>query len=220
MRMEWDDDLPRPEQLTDAPWQDTQESVVIEEGQRLDFLLPNDNEFGVVSASAVAIYLDIMLHMVNRHGQPLALLYAALDPSPLLAFLGDEGQGLIGRAVARCLRQETRGHDVVGRAPSEEFNEEADFVIVCPLLTETMGAGLAERMLKATNAYAADPQKPWPSLSIGVAALSIDAAQGPVLLGRAKEAMRRARRNGGGQVWRHSDTLRALMEGDPGTERP
>lgn len=219
MRMEWDDDSQLPGQLPQAPWQDMEESVVIEDGQRLDFLLPNDSEYGVVSASAAQIYLEIMLHMVNRHGQSLAILYVALDPSPLLTFLGDEGQGLIGRAVARCLRQETRGHDVVARAPSEDFSDEAEFIIICPLLTEKMAAALAERMMRATSTYAADPEKPWPSLSIGVAALSIDAAQGPVLLGRAKEAMRRARRNGGRQVWRHSDTLRTLMEEDPGTER-
>jgi GGDEF domain-containing protein len=138
----------------------------------------------------------------------------SVDDTPALTFLGVEGISLIGRAVVRCIRQETRAHDVVGCTAEKDANGLPCFLIACPLLSEDHAANLAERLRVRMTAYAADPERPWLTLSIGVAGMALDAMECESLLTRAGAALRYARRMGGGCVWRHSDTLRRIIEAD------
>ena len=107
--------------------------------RRLDYLLPIDGETGVATHEAVCTYLNTMIEMVSRHGLPLAVLSIAVDDSPVLRFLGPEGAALVGRGVARCLRQETRTHDVVGHADPEISPDAFTFLIICPASAGTAG---------------------------------------------------------------------------------
>ncbi len=180
--------------------------------KRLDYLLPIDAETGVTTHEAVCVYMDAMIEMVSRHGQPLALLSIAVDASPVLRFLGMEGAALIGRAVARCLRQETRTHDVVGHADPDMAPDAFTFLVTCPLLSEEQAANLGERLRAAMTASSGDAPMPWLTLSVGVAALSLEITESRLLVARSMESLRRARRAGGGCVWKHTDTRRKLME--------
>ncbi len=191
--------------------------------RRLDALLPQDAETGAVTPEALRDYLNAVMEMADRYGQPLALLAVAVDTAEetqsVLRRFGAEGARLIGRAVARCLHQETRLHDVVGRAKASNLYELPIFLVVCPLRGEAQAARLAERMREAMTAYAADPDCPWLTVSVGVAAMAIDKPDPEALIARAAEALHRARQVPGGCVWRHADTLRRLCaENEP--ERP
>lgn len=179
---------------------------------RLDALLPQDSETGVTTPVALRSYLNAMMEMAARDAQPLAVLAIAVDTAAetnsVLRRFGVEGARLIGQAIARCLRQETRLHDVVGRADEIGTYELPTFVVVCPLRDEAGAALLAERLCAAMAAYAAEPDNPWLTVSVGVAALTIDTLAPEALLARAAEALRCARQDRGGRVWRYTDTLR------------
>ena len=201
-------------------WETLQDGQMDEElGKRLDYLLPIDAETGVTTHQAVCVYMDAMIEMVSRHGQPLALLSIAVDASPILRFLGPEGAALIGRAVARCLRQETRTHDVVGHADPDMAPDAFTFLVTCPLLSEEQAANLGERLRAAMTASSGDAPMPWLTLSVGVAALSLEITESRSLIARSMESLRRARRAGGSRVWKHTDTRRVLMENEDRDER-
>ena len=180
--------------------------------RRLDYLLPIDGETGVATHEAVCTYLDTMIEMVSRHGLPLAVLSIAVDDSPVLRFLGAEGAALVGRGVARCLRQETRTHDVIGHANPEISPDAFTFLIVCPLLPEQQATSLAERLRAAMTAIVGEQSSPWLNLSVGVAPMSLDVTDSKLLIARSMDALRRARRSGGGRVWRYTDTLRRIID--------
>ena len=180
--------------------------------KRLDFLLPLDPATGVATHEAACAYMDAMIALVSRHDQPLSLLSISVDDSPVLRFLGIEGAALIGRAVARCLRQETRAHDVVGHAHPDIAPDAFTFLVTCPLLNEEQAAGLGERLRQAMTAQGGDAERPWLTLSVGVATLSLEVTDSQSLVARSLEALRRARRGGGSRVWKHTDTRRALIE--------
>ena len=180
--------------------------------KRLDHLLPLDAETGVTTHQAACVYIDAMIEMVSRHEQTLSLLSIAVDESHILRFLGAEGAALIGRAVARCLRQETRTHDVVGHADPEMAPDAFTFLVACPLLSEEQAGRLGERLRAAMTAHCGDANGPWLTLSIGIASLSLDVVESRSLVARSLEALRRARRAGGNRVWKHTDTRRTLME--------
>jgi GGDEF domain-containing protein len=179
---------------------------------RLDALLPQDSETGATAPAALRSYLNAMMEMAGRYAQPLAVLAIAVDTAAeansVLRRFGVEGARLIGQAIVRCLHQETRLHDVVGRAEEIGAYELPTFVVVCPLRDEAGAALLAERLCMAMTAYAAEPDCPWLTVSIGVAALAIDILVPEALLARAADALRYARRDKGGRVWRYTDTLR------------
>ncbi len=179
---------------------------------RLDLLLPADEETGAATMPAMQVYLDAMIELVGRHAQPLAVLCVCVDDSPLLRFFGAEGVRLIGKAVARCLRQETRAHDVVGRIETPGFQGAPAFMVVCPLLDEERAAALGERLRAAMTAQVSDREPPWLTLSIGVATLALDVTSSDELVSRAFDSLRRAQRVGGGRIWRHSDTIRTIVE--------
>ncbi|HLV81444.1 MAG TPA: hypothetical protein VKT32_14250 [Chthonomonadaceae bacterium] len=182
--------------------------------ERLDLLLPHDPATGAVTPAAFQVYLSAMMEMIARAQLPLSLMAIAIDDSPALDFLGVEGIGLIGRAVVRCIRQETRVHDVVGSTAEKDVNGMPVFLIVCPLLSEERAAHLAERLRVTMTAYATDPERPWLTLSVGVASMALDAMDDESLLARAGAALRYAKRVGGGCVWRHTDTMRRIVEAD------
>jgi GGDEF domain-containing protein len=179
---------------------------------RLDSLLPSDGETGAVSYSAFRVALGALMDLMGRHGLPLTILTIAADPSDTLQFLGESGARLIGSAIARWLRQETRIHDVVGSAGSEGACRTPTFLLACPLMTEPVAAQFAERLREAMTLSAVDQGTAWLTLSVGVASLSIDTHSPESLIFRAKEALASAQRIGGGRVWSHSDTLRRIVE--------
>lgn len=180
--------------------------------KRLDHLLPLDADTGVTTHQATCVYIDAMIEMVSRHEQTLSLLSIAVDELHILRFLGVEGAALIGRAVARCLRQETRSHDVVGHADPEMAPDAFTFLVACPLLSEEQAGRLGERLRAAMTAHCGDANGPWLTLSVGVASLSLDVTESRTLVARSLESLRRARRAGGSRVWKHTDTRRTLME--------
>jgi GGDEF domain-containing protein len=210
MRMEWEDDVP----FGADPWvvEDANAGAAVQYGAgRLDLLLPADEQTGVATPAAMHIYLDAMIEMVGRGIQPLSLLCIAVDETPIIRFFGSEGVNLIGRAVARCLRQETRGHDVVGRADVDKTAVMPIFLVVCPLLNEEQTTQLGERLLLAMTAHA-EPGQPWLTLSVGVAALALDISNSQELIARAYSAMHRAQNMGGGRVLPHSHMVRDNFE--------
>lgn len=184
--------------------------------RRLDALLPADPQTGAVAPFAFLSYLSAMMAMADRYRQPLSLLAVSVsteeETRSLLRRFGTEGANLIGRAVARCLRQETRIYDVVGCA-SELYPSEAPiFLVVCPLRAEAQAALLAERLRDAMIAYAEDPDCPWLKVSVGVAAMALDTPDPEALIARGIQALYQADRSETGGVWRHSDTVRRIAE--------
>lgn len=206
MQIEWEDE--RTPSVSQAATGATGEPPAL---ARLDALLPTDPVTGATTALALRCYLAAMMEMAARKSQPLALIALAVDDCPILDFLGEEGAALIGRAMARCLRQETRAYDVAGRASDESVEGIPGFVIVCPLMDEVAAVALAERMRAVMTAHAAMGARPWLTLSLGVAGMALDTTTPDALLSRAESALRRARRQGGGRVWGHSDTLRQIV---------
>lgn len=179
-------------------------------GSRLDSLLPIDPETGAVATHAFYTYLRATMDLTGRHGQPLALLCIALDDTPLMRFLGPEGLGLIGRAIVRCIRQETRIHDVVGRIEDSPDSHCPAFLVVCPLMDEVSVAPVARRLQEIMSTYC-EPTNPLLSMSVGIAMMTLDASEPETLIARAISALRRARRSGGNCVWSHSDVVRQII---------
>src|SRR5689334_2819844 len=77
---------PEDGQNREAPWTpfafhaaDANNPTAFGGSQRLDALLPQDAETGVVSTKALRSYLHAMMEMADRYGQPLALLAVAVD---------------------------------------------------------------------------------------------------------------------------------------------
>ena len=177
---------------------------------RLDTLLPQDAGTGAVTPEAFDVYLNTMLAMVSRAQLPLSVIALAVDSSPITTFPGVCDFGFIGRAMARCVRQETRPQDVVGVVSETSGNGTPRFVIACPLLSEIQAAALGERMRDAMTASASEWESPWLTISVGVAAFTLDTPDSAALLNRAQSALLRAQRQGGNRVWRHSETAQRL----------
>ena len=182
--------------------------------ERLDSLMPADAVSGATSHQAFRVCLGAFIDLVARHGQPLTLLAIAPDPSDALRFLGEKGARLIGNAIARWLRQETRIHDVIGRSAAAGPNDAFVYLMICPLMTETAAAKFADRLREAMTTSAADEGTPWLTLSVGVASLSLDTHSPDALILRSEEALSSAQRRGGGRVWSHSDSVRRIVERD------
>lgn len=188
--------------------------------RRLDALFSDDPETGAVPTEALMCYTEAMMEMVSRYGQTLAVLNVGMDTgtesSSVLRFFGAAGALLIGRAIVRCLHQETRIYDVVGRAEADFLEERPSFFVVCPLMDENRAAKLAERLRAAMTAYASEPDYPWLIISVGIAAATLEAQDARTLLSHASEALRSARTIPGGGIWKHSDTVRRIMENNEG----
>ena len=180
--------------------------------ERLDTILPADPLTGAATSEALETYLSAMMLMTSRNAQPLTLLHIAVDDNERGNFLGVESVSLIGRAMARCMRQETRSHDVVGRAPENSAQGVPAFLLVCPLMTEEKASQLAERLRAAMTADGTAHSRSWLTVSVGIAGMAMDVSESASLIGRTMAATRRARQQGGNRIWRHSDTLRALVE--------
>jgi GGDEF domain-containing protein len=189
--------------------------------QRLDSLLPLDPALGVVAPVATRVYLGAAMEMVVRSGQPLSLLAIAVDVDvaggrrPGRSMLGAGDSGMVAQAVARCLRQETRLHDVVGLVQSDDQRTPPVYLIVCPLIDESHAAQLGERLRAAMMSFALDPADIGIQVNVGVASLSLSTVEPESLITRAAEALQCARRVEGGCVWKHSDSSRRLSsDGD------
>lgn len=181
--------------------------------ERLDSLLPADAETGVATFDAVRCYLGASMEMMARHGQPLTLLVIAPDPSDTLRRLGVQGGKLIGAAVARALRQESRVHDVVGLAPAESGDQVPSFLIIVPFLTEAHAGRFAERLRQAMTILACDKDRPWLTISAGIASMSLEADAPETLIRRGQRALQSAQRSGGSRVWSQSDSTQRLLDG-------
>jgi len=179
---------------------------------RLDMLLPTDLQTGMATATALQAYLSAMMEMATRGNQPLSVISVGADDCPALRLFMQEDVSLLAHAIARCLRQETRGYDVIGRMEDSNLPGLPTFVIVCPLMNEDHAAQLAERLLTTMSAYASDAAQDWLTISIGVVGMGLDMSDAATLLLRAGATLLRAQRQGGKQVWRHSDTLRQIIE--------
>jgi diguanylate cyclase (GGDEF)-like protein len=155
------------------------------------------------------------MDLMTRHAQPLTLLTIAADPGEALRRLGPNGAQLIGAAIARCLRQETRLHDVVGRSAANGPDGAPEFLLVLPLMTESVAVQFADRLREAMTTSAGDERRPWLTISIGVASLSLDTDAPETLILRSREALSSAQRAGGGRVWSHSDSIRRIVERHP-----
>jgi GGDEF domain-containing protein len=179
---------------------------------RLDSILPTDTETGVATYEALRTYLGALIDLMARHGQPLTLLTISADPNDALRILGARGAQLISGAIARCLRQETRVHDVIGRARTECVPGVPSFLVVLPLMKEALATQFADRLREAMTITAGDDCGPWLTMSVGVASLSLDTDAPDTLILRAQEALSSAQRAGGGRVWSHADSVRRIVE--------
>lgn len=189
-----------------------------ESPRRLDILLPADQTTGAVTTQAGYVYLHAMIEMVSRKNQPLSLVCIAPDASPTMEFLGETGKNLIGQAIVRCIRQETRDYDLVYTLTLPTIPDTPVFALVCPLMNEAEATALGERLRKIMTSQASAEDHPWLSFSVGVASISLDAPDADSLTARACAALQRARRLGGGRLWRHSDTLRTIIESESHSE--
>src|ERR1051326_7003179 len=198
--MDWD---PRILPLSETSEGGDHTSRMFGQTLRLDTLLPKDPETGTVTATALQVYLYATMDLMSRHAQPLSLIRLGVDQADPEYCFGSEGAKLIGRAVARCVFQETRTHDVVGRAEDVPGEQIPTFLLVCPLMTEANAALLAERLRVAMTPYATYNGRPWLSVSAGVAGMSLDILDPGALIARAAEALRSARKAGGGRIWKH-----------------
>ncbi len=178
-------------------------------GARIDMLMPSDTETCVADAHSVRVYLTAMMELAARVQQPLSVLTITVDNSPTAALFFEEDAGLVGRAIARCLRQETRTYDVIGRVAGEQGSPFPIFALVCPLMTEEQAARLGERLRETMRTYAADAEQSWLTLSVGAAAMALDTQDAEVLLAHGKFAARYAQGQGGDQVTRFSAAFRA-----------
>src|SRR5258708_1101834 len=106
--------------------------------ERRDSLLPADPETGVTAYEPFRVYLGGFIDLMARHGQPLTLLMIAPDSSETLRLLGTKGARMIGAAIARCLRQETRLYDVIGRGRSVGPHGAPVFLLARPMMTEAL----------------------------------------------------------------------------------
>jgi GGDEF domain-containing protein len=181
---------------------------------RLDTLLPADPLTSAVTYGAFRVYLQSIMDLMAREGGTLSVIALGVDDTPAVRFFGTEGAGLLGRAVVRCVRQESRSYDVLGRTRETDSHGIPTFLLACPLLNEERAAQLAERLCAAMVAQSAQDAIPWLTVSGGVASLALDMEDADAMLLRALSTLQGARRQGGGQVWRHSDTLRRLAEED------
>ena len=182
--------------------------------ERIDSLLPADPETGVVVYDAFRIYLGGFIDLMGRHEQPLTLLTIAPDPSNTLRVLGSIGARLIASAIARCLRQETRIYDVIGRGRTTGPYGAPAFHVALPMMTEEAAKSFAHRLREAMTISTADVGRPWLTLSVGVASLSIETDTPELLIFRAQEALASAQRNGGDRIWSHTDTIRRIIDRD------
>lgn len=182
--------------------------------QRVDALLNADPETGVATSEAFHVYLGGFIDLMARHGQPLTLLAIAPDPSSALSNLGENGASLIDAAIARCLRQETRIYDVVGRGSTSGLGGPPPFLLVLPMMTEALARPFAERLRQAMTISAGDLVRTWLTLSVGIASLSLETDAPDLLISRAQEALASAQRNGGDRAWGHAETVRRIIDRD------
>lgn len=183
--------------------------------KRFELFLPQDADTGAVRTEAGYAYLHAMIEMVLRKNLPLSLICIAPDDSPTFTALDEEAARFIGQAIVRYIRQETRDYDLVYKMTLPTMGSTPLFALVCPLISEEEAALLAERLRKGMISQNSETEHAWLSLSAGVATLSLDAPDADSLMARAYAALSRARRMGGNRLWRHTDTLRALMEREP-----
>ena len=182
--------------------------------ERLDSLLPDDPATGVATYAAFRVYLGGFMDLMARHGQPLSLLAIAADPSETLRRLGPNGALLIASAIARCLRQETRIYDVVGRGQAEDAYGANAFLVALPMTSETLARPFAARLREAMTISTGNIGSPWLTVSVGIASLSLETDSPEKLILRSQQALAGAQRSGGDCIWGHADTVRRIIEGE------
>ena len=197
------------------PDEDVNRSAISENmSERLDSLLPDDPATGVTTYEAFRVYLGGFMDLMARHGQPLSLLAIAADPSETLRRLGANGALLIASAIARCLRQETRLYDVVGRGETDEAQGSYAFLVALPMTSETLARPFAARLREAMTISTGNLGGPWLTLSVGIASLSLETDSPEKLILRSRQALAGAQRSGGDCIWGHADTVRRIIKSE------
>lgn len=182
--------------------------------ERLDSLLPVDSETGAADFESLRTYLGAFMDMMARHAQPLTLMMIAPDPNETTKVLGHQGTALIRAAIARCLRQETRIHDVVGRAPSDGEHDAPAFLLVLPLMAEASATKFAQRLIEEMSVAACAEGRPWLTLSVGLASLTLESETPDTLVARARLALANAQRTGGDRISNHTGAERRRFDRD------
>lgn len=163
---------------------------------RLDDLLPSDPHTQAVTEEALRVYVQSMMELVIRTNNTLTLMAFAVDENPMLTTFRREDMGLVGRAVVRCVQQETRTYDVIGRTDAIDPCGLPVFLLACPLMSELQTRALAERLRNAMVAYAREADQAWLTLSFGLAGLTVDVQDARDLITRATVTLRQAQRRG------------------------
>lgn len=178
---------------------------------RLDGLLPSDPLTQAVTETALNIFIQTMMEMALRCNQPLSLVALAVDDNAMLQSFRKEDMGLVARAIIRCIQQETRSYDVIGRTDATDSFGLPTFLLVCPLMPEARAFALADRLRDMMTSYAIEADQEWLSISIGVTGLAMDVQTSEELIARAVSALRIAKRLGS-SIMRHSDLIRRIQE--------
>jgi diguanylate cyclase (GGDEF)-like protein len=178
---------------------------------RLDGLLPSDPLTQAVTETALHIYIQSIMELVMRSNQSLSLIALAVDDNSMLQSFRPEDMGLVARAIIRCMQQETRSYDVIGRTDATDSHGLPTFLLVCPLMSESRAFALAERLRSMMTSYALEADQEWLAMSVGVTGLAIDVQTAEELTARALSALRVAKHQGS-SILRHSDMIRRIQE--------
>jgi diguanylate cyclase (GGDEF)-like protein len=177
-------------------------------GQLVPGLATHDRLTGLPNAWLFQDRLGQALAAARRGAQKLAVLYLGLDGfSRIQAAVGVEaGAGLL-RGLAERLRARIRETDTAARVGDDEFA-----VLVTHLEHELDAARL---VVKIVESFGYPLPVGWRTLtvtaSIGIATFPSDGTEPAVLVHKAKAAMLRARRQGGGCYEFHASEMNAAM---------
>lgn len=172
---------------------------------RIESILPTDPRTGAVPFDTLVVYLKVVVAMAERSAQPLSVIRFVVDGGPSPYRFGQAGALLIGRAVVRCLYQETRPYDVVGCGPERSPDGIPEFLVICPLIGEAEATQFAERIRGTISSRTAISPDSWITLSVGVAGMGIGMEGADLLLERAAYSRAAAERAGGDQTRRYSE---------------
>lgn len=179
-----------------------------EANRRLEELSRNDGLTGLFNRRYWQECLEDELGRAQRYGTALCLLLFDLDHFKQINDRhGHPGGDEVLRAVARRLRPLLRATDIPGRFGGEEF------AVLLPHTVPAGGLVVAERIravMKAEPVSFEDRQIPF-TVSIGLARFDAQDTSATELIGRADEALYRAKRDGRDCVCVHDDSSAAAV---------
>ncbi|PVY76839.1 diguanylate cyclase (GGDEF)-like protein [Tamilnaduibacter salinus] len=196
--MRWPDGrLVRMEVATDITERKAAEEAAEEARRRADSLAREDVLTGLNNRRAFLERADLLLAAARRHQQPVAAILLDLDWFKHINDQYGHGAGdVVLQAVGEVIRSEGRQTDPSGRLGGEEF------AIVMADASVDQARTLAERLRRRLAALAIESDGACLSVtaSFGVATLSDPTETISTLLGRADQAMYRAKLAGRNRV--------------------